>query len=237
MNDGFDGRDAIPDDVQALLRVERTRLDVPDDARARLAGRLASAVPGFGPAHVPALSAAPASGAGAAAALKAVALVLALGAAGAVSIGTMAPSARPALGRPPVTTTGRVLAPHAPRVTVERPDVTRSSIAPNGSSPVVAAPVPPVTAIESLREERRLLDGARDAIAGGEPERALGLTASYSAGFPHGVLAEERDALRIRALAHLGRKEEARALLERMRAAHPQSFLLEGATDEVEAIP
>jgi hypothetical protein len=240
MNEGLD---ALPDDVRALLRAEKARLDVPDDARARLAGRLASTVPGFGQAHVPAPSAGPASGATAVAALKGTALLLALGVAGAVSVGAIAPSARPGLdGRRVHATTGRVLEAHAPRVTVEKPDVMRSSIAPNASPPVLAPPAPPppappIAALESLREERRLLDASRDAIARGEPERALGLTARYAALFPRGVLAEERDALRIRALAHLGREEEARALLDQMRAAHPQSFLLEGATSDVEAIP
>ncbi len=82
-----------------------------------------------------------------------------------------------------------------------------------------------------------MLDAARDAIVRGEPEGALGPTAIHAARFSRGVLAEERDALRIRALARLGRLEEARALLAQLRAAHPQSFLLEGAAADVEAIP
>jgi hypothetical protein len=51
------------------------------------------------------------------------------------------------------------------------------------------------------------------------------------------VLAEERDALQIRALARLGRKAEAQSLLKEMRANYPHSFLLEGATTDVETIP
>jgi pentatricopeptide repeat protein len=48
------------------------------------------------------------------------------------------------------------------------------------------------------------------------------------------VLAEERDALRIRALVRLGRLDEARALFDQLRAAYPHSFLLEGVAADVE---
>jgi hypothetical protein len=240
-----DDRDALPDDVRALLRAEGGHVHIPDDARARLAGRLAGALPGFGPVHLSSAPAAIAKGvgsAGAFGALKAVAIVLALGAAGAVSIGAFAPWTRPQLdplvGTPHRhATTRRVPAPHVLRVTTDTPDVVRMRIAPNGSSPAVSAPPPQLAPLESLREERQLLDHARDAITNGAPEAALGMTARYVTRFPHGILAEEADALRIRAFAHLGRAEEARALLARMRAAHPQSFLLEGANADLDAIP
>jgi hypothetical protein len=89
----------------------------------------------------------------------------------------------------------------------------------------------------SLGEERRLLDAARDAIVRGEPETALASTAAHAARFPDGVLSEERDALRIRALARLGKKADAQGLLMSMRAKYPNSFLLEGAATDVDTIP
>jgi hypothetical protein len=82
-----------------------------------------------------------------------------------------------------------------------------------------------------------LLDAARDAIVRRELAGALTATANHAARFPRGVLAEERDAIRIRALGRLGRMAEARTLLAQLRAAHPHSFLLAGAAADVEAIP
>jgi hypothetical protein len=125
------------------------------------------------------------------------------------------------------------------------PDVARAVDAPLPSATArsIAKPPsavePPVqqTGAASLREERSLLDAARDAIVRGDPEAALAPTAAHAARFPRGVLAEERDALRIRALARLGRSEEARALLATMRADYPNSFLLPGATADVASIP
>jgi pentatricopeptide repeat protein len=232
MNDGFD---MLPADVRAIVRAEQSRVAVPDEARARLAERLSAAVPGFGSAHVPAMTAAPAAGALTAATVKVlVALALGVGAAAALSAQGLSRPARDHARVPAVI--AHELAPHAARVLLEHPDV--SPPAPAPSAPIVTAPVTaPLPAIASLREERRLLDEARDAIERGDPELGLAPTASHAARFPHGVLGEERDALRIRALARLGRTEEARALLERMRAAYPRSFLLEGAASEVEAIP
>ena len=105
--------------------------------------------------------------------------------------------------------------------------------------PAAASPaLSPATSLgKELGEEQRLLDAARDAIVRGEPEAALTPTATHAARFPHGVLAEERDALRIRALAHLGRKTDAQDLLATMRAQYPKSFLLEGAAIDVDTIP
>jgi hypothetical protein len=120
-------------------------------------------------------------------------------------------------------------------VVVEPPDVSSPPI----SVPEVASArsFPARASIASLREEQRLLDTARDAIVRGEPEGALVPTASHAARFPRGVLAEERDALRIRALARLGRLDEARESFARFRAAYPHSFLLDGAAADVEPIP
>jgi hypothetical protein len=232
MNDGFD---MLPADVRAIVRAEQSRVAVPDDARARLAERLSAAVPGFGSPHVPAMTAPPAAGALTATTAK-VLVALALGAGAAAALGAHSLS-RPARDHARVPAViAHQLAPHAAHVLREHPDV--SPPAPAPSAPIVASPViAPLAPIASLREERRLLDEARDAIERGDPEQALAPTASHAARFPRGVLAEEREALRIRALARLGRTAEARALLERMRAAYPRSFLLEGAASEVEAIP
>jgi len=118
-----------------------------------------------------------------------------------------------------------------------RPDVWTGPTALSPAPAPPASPAAPLAPLASLREEQRLLDAARDAIVRGEPELALPPTASHAARFAHGVLAEERDALRIRALARLGRGDEARAVFTRLRAEHPNSFLLDGASADVASIP
>ncbi len=235
MSDGFD---PLPADVRALVRAEGARVGMPEDARARLAARLAATVPTFGAPHAPGLAGpvAPATpvstrlGSGAAKAIVALALV----AAAAASL---------VLRHAPLLGDG-ARSPHAPRVVERAPRDPRVVDAPLDTvrpAPPVATAAPPsrapAVARDSLREERRLLDLARDAIVRGEPEAALAPTAAHADRFPDGVLAEEREALRIRALARLGRAGEARALLASMRARHPRSFLLGGASADVEAIP
>jgi len=234
MNDDFE---VLPADVRAMLQAERTRMSVPDDARIRLANRLSAALPEFGPPLPPATTVASHSALTATAAKVLVAMAL-VGGAIATYKGIKA-VAHPATERAPRVNAvvAQKLAPQARPEVVEERDIT---------IPALPVPVPadaPSTAsrvrgpIASLREERRLLDAARDAIVRGEPAGALAATANHAARFSRGVLAEERDAIRIRALARLGRLEEARTLLAELRAAHPHSFLLAGAEADVEAIP
>jgi hypothetical protein len=53
MSTPSDRHDSLPDDVRALLRAESRRVDISDDARARLATRLAASVVAFGAPPVP----------------------------------------------------------------------------------------------------------------------------------------------------------------------------------------
>ncbi len=75
-----------------------------------------------------------------------------------------------------------------------------------------------------LREERALLDEAREALARHDAEGALLELSTHGSRFPHGQLAEERESLRIRALFdggdHASAARRARAFLER----HPKSL-------------
>jgi hypothetical protein len=71
-------------------------------------------------------------------------------------------------------------------------------------------------------EEFRLLQAARRAAAE-HPDQALKLTDEHHRRFPRGMLAQERDAIAIEALADLGRETEARSLYRAFRAAYPQS--------------
>lgn len=277
-----DELDILPSDIQAMLRAERSGVTAPDDGRARLAQRLAAAVPAFGPLPVPPSAPPPAApidpvlrlwkvGALKGGAAKAIlALALGGGAGAAFATARDARSLRPAtqadtqqdtrqaeptahpgftapkapLGVPLGTETSAA----APLVAAPAP-IASESTAPRGavdarraSTPALGASVaarkaPPLSSPASLREEHLLLDAARDAIVQGEPDSALAPLATHAARFPQGVLAEEREALRIRALARLGRNAEAQAVLAAMRANYPHSFLLEGAASDIETIP
>jgi hypothetical protein len=78
---------------------------------------------------------------------------------------------------------------------------------------------------EALVAERRLLEDARRAL-GSSPATALEKIEAHERAHPRGQLVEERESLRIRALAAAGRGDEARARAARFRARYPQSLFL-----------
>jgi len=67
---------------------------------------------------------------------------------------------------------------------------------------------------------------ARSAVARQDFGAALGLLTEHARRFKEGRLAEEREALRVRALAGLGRTEEARRAAGQFQARFPRSVLL-----------
>jgi hypothetical protein len=93
-----------------------------------------------------------------------------------------------------------------------------------------------IATADLLGAERALIDLARTAIARGHVQDALAAIARHEDEFPRGRLSEERDALRVLALARAGRTDEARAHAERFREAHPTSPLL-GAIDRALTAP
>jgi hypothetical protein len=135
-------------------------------------------------------------------------------------------------------------------VYIDRP-VLAASVAPSTKEPDTAAPAGSVTPLSAtskravvdraalpsasssvdqlgsqLAQERALLDLARSNAARGEPALALEQVERHRAQFPQGRLAEEREALGIRALLSLGRKQEAQDRAQAFRASYPNSFLL-----------
>lgn len=76
------------------------------------------------------------------------------------------------------------------------------------------------------REELRLLRQARDAVARDDFAAALSPIAQHAREFPTGRLAEEREALRVKALVGLGRFSEARRAADGFEARFPRSVLL-----------
>jgi hypothetical protein len=98
-----------------------------------------------------------------------------------------------------------------------------------GSPPSLpAAPSPRAAATpgDQLARERTILDLARGALEREDGAAVLQATEQHEQRYPKGVLAQEREAMAVRALVMLGRGDEARARVARFRASFPDSVLL-----------
>jgi TolA-binding protein len=82
------------------------------------------------------------------------------------------------------------------------------------------------TSAQTYAIELALLEPARSATVRGSYAEALGAIARHQREFPNGQLAEERSALRVRALWGLGRTAEAEAAAASFRQSYPRSALL-----------
>jgi hypothetical protein len=101
---------------------------------------------------------------------------------------------------------------------------TTSSLLPTQS---VSPPAPTApTADDSIDAEVAMLGEAREALAKGQGVRALELLTEHEQSFPNGQLREEREALKVRALAETHRVDEARQQLEALEKAFPNSVFL-----------
>jgi hypothetical protein len=81
---------------------------------------------------------------------------------------------------------------------------------------------------DAYAAELKLLRQARADVAGARFSAALSSIAEHERRFPAGRLREERDALRVKALAGLGRSDDARVAAERFGARYPRSVLSPG---------
>ncbi len=94
------------------------------------------------------------------------------------------------------------------------------------SAEVSRAGRPPTRSEQHTRlGELRLLSRARQEIAAGNNESALALTQKHKRQFPAGQLAEEREALRVKALRGMGREQDARKAASEFRERFPKSVL------------
>jgi hypothetical protein len=84
----------------------------------------------------------------------------------------------------------------------------------------------PLSKADAARAELRLLRQARAAVARGDYAAALAPIGEHARRFKDGRLAEEREALRVKSLAGLGRTDEARRAAKAFRARFPRSVLL-----------
>lgn len=142
---------------------------------------------------------------------------------------TRAPSASgpaPAVERatiPPSASASASASEAAPLSVMELP-----TAKPVGSVAKIAAPEPDALGdgARGLAAERALLDVARAGLARGAPNETLDATSRHARDYAQGVLAEEREALAIKALVATARVSEARARAARFKARFPKSLLL-----------
>jgi hypothetical protein len=92
--------------------------------------------------------------------------------------------------------------------------------------PAATSAGPALSRAEAARAELRLLRQARAAVARGDFTAALVPIGEHARRFKNGRLAEEREALRVKSLAGLGRTQEARRAAAAFRARFPRSVLL-----------
>jgi hypothetical protein len=227
-------------DVRDALEVERVNVIAPGEAKARVFGRLADTLGGRpggdegGSGDGRGATAAPSGGA--LAGVRAIARPLSL----AVSFG---------LGSVAGIVAWRAThAPPAPQIVyVDREPATASA------SPTVdaAAPAPipsaqstvPTPSLSSgspgnsLVAERGLLDVARSAFGRGDGDAALAALARHEKLYPGGQLAEEREALAVRALVLVDRGDQARARAARFRRRYPSSVMLPAVEAALGTIP
>jgi hypothetical protein len=198
--------DPVPQELAALFEAERTA--PAGDARARelVRGRLASIVPvASGKAAAGATTFLTGTG-------KIIAVV-------AISIGVGATAIGVARRSEPAST------PRPPRQLVEA--------TPLGAEPIrdhVATREEPVTAIsvpaavvQAPPSEASLITSAWSALSAGDADRALELTNDAERWHPHGALVEEREALRIRAFAKLGRVADVKSAAQKFLSEYPHS--------------
>jgi hypothetical protein len=208
-------------EVQALLDRERQISVLPAAARTRMLSRARAAL-AAGVARQPIPSRAPSAVRWAAAAGLACVAAAAAGAAS-YSVGVRArPVAPPGVATPPAES----FASHwsaGDELTV------------NLLHLPVANAKPIRTAGGSGRAELRLLEQARAAVAREDFMAALQLLIEHARRFRTGRLVEEREALRVKALAGLGRRGAARRAAADFEANFPRSPLLPSVSDMLDS--
>lgn len=132
---------------------------------------------------------------------------------------SIAPSARPDAAPPEA-----VAVPELPEVPTLPPGTTLSRDHGAGATEEEE--------VADLGAEMRLLADARRALRGDEPAVALSLLEQHRERFPHGGLAETREAYTIVALRAQGHTEDAERRLTDFRVEYPGSHMLDTVLDD-----
>jgi hypothetical protein len=156
-------------------------------------------------------------------------------AAGALTTPRTAPAAPLAMPAVPVPVpTAEATAPEErPAAPAERPVAVRATpihhdhVAATSGAPVAEEKLADDVARAggALAAEQALLDPARAELARGDGSGALGRLELHERRFPGGALAQEREAMTIRALALMGDRDSARSRASTFRARYPDSLL------------
>ena len=213
------GGSGVDPEIRALLEQSKTLRPLPEVVRARALERARAAMSSPAPAGRAARVAASAGWPWLRVAAAA-AVFLALVGAGAVAAfrgrvsipGELARSSSPRVP-PPVRAVVPAQQPVPPQVEIETTGETER-------------PARAARPHESYAAELRMLQHAQAAYAGGNFADALALLAEHARRFPKGRLAEERDALRVRALVGAGRTPEARRAAAAFANRFPRSVVL-----------
>jgi hypothetical protein len=95
------------------------------------------------------------------------------------------------------------------------PGASETEASPSIASASSAPRSRPTASVADIQGQIALVDAARAALSAGASERALVLSRQYQSKYPAGSFRPEAAALKIEALAKLGRSAEARALAQR----------------------
>jgi hypothetical protein len=237
--------------VAALLRVDRP---IPEQARERLRARLlgpivplptAGGQPAGGhPAGGHAAAGHAAAGQPAASAVAAHASRLGARVLGWIGLAFVvggvsgaALHARLSTRPPQVVFVDRVVPVAIPQPSPEPSATIVASESPAPSAPRLARPSSSATRASQLIAEKVLLDEARAHLVQGEPSRAIERLERHRRAFLNPLLAEERDAMWVEALAQAGRPAEARAHADAFRRTYPSSLFLATVDSAIASIP
>jgi hypothetical protein len=127
--------------------------------------------------------------------------------------------------------------PPAPSAASEPPTPSAASEPPTPSAARLVRPSSSATRASQLIAEKVLLDEARARLVQGEPSRAIERLERHRRTFLNPLLAEERDAMWVEALAQAGRPAEARAHADAFRRAYPSSLFLATVDSAIASIP
>jgi hypothetical protein len=135
-------------------------------------------------------------------------------------------SEKSALPKPPAQEDAAPSPVHAPAFPSD--STPRAAVDPVEAPRPATAPGEPARApgVSTYALELQLLEPARKSIAQGELGAALAAIARHQREYPRGQLAEEREALRVRALWGMGARAEAESAAAVFRKRYPHSGLL-----------
>jgi hypothetical protein len=231
--------DPLPGELSELYAAESATPAAAPATRAAVRAKLAASV-GMAPlGHAAAAATISAAGK----VVVTVAIIAAIsGATVAVVLGRGAPQPRqhagpsgsvnPAIPQP-FEATPSIAQPREPTATAPAPS-------PGSAAPPRSMPRPSRAQHDAVSDEPTLLRDAWHALSADAPARALELVEIDQRAHPGAPLAEERDALRVIALARLHRARDARAAQARFVEEYPDSVhreLVERAVAEMEKTP